>query len=294
MKPSDYPALFQKSDAVSIQQQECYLKASKAEFFFVFCAAVSGGFILTNVATCTTLAIITAVMLFFAFLSRLCIKIRKWDDNWFNTRAIAESVKTATWRYIMGAHPYQLNLSAVDVDKKFIEELDEIFRSHPEVHAVMASCSNGEKQISVRMKQIRALSLEERKKLYVPQRIIDQKHWYKRKSKLNEDQENLWFFIILGGEIVGIIVAVLLIFFPEVWFNPIGSITTLVAIFCAWIQIKKHSELSQAYSMAEHELTCIESLGEHVKDEKDFSDYIINAENAISREHTMWCAKRIN
>lgn len=295
MKYADYPCLFQKSDTASVQQQSNYILASKTEFTFVLLSALLGGFIIIgNVKTCVAFYVLTAIALFIAFITRIAIQLNRWDRKWFDTRAIAESVKTATWRYVMAVDPYQVSDSDKVADKKFVDDLDEIFKTRPEAHSAMASClTSGDKQISDRMKEIRNLSINDRKTIYVKQRVQDQKNWYKKKAKFNGDCDRLWFFRIMICEAVGVCVAVGLIFWPGAFLNPLGIVTTLTAVFCAWVQIKKHRELSQSYALAEQELTSIESLEGHVVTEENLMEYVVNTENAISREHTMWCAKRI-
>jgi len=75
-------------------------------------------------------------------------------------------------------------------------------------------------------------------------------------------------------------------------FSPIGFITTLASISVAWVEMKKFQELSQSYALAAQELASAESLMVHVDDQASLSTYVNDTENAISREHTMWCAKR--
>lgn len=295
MQYSDYPCLFQKSDTASVRQQNSYLTASKVEFVFVVLAALVGGFIFSgNPRICTFCAVLTAATLFFAFIARIIVQLTHWDKKWFDTRAIAESVKTATWRFIMAVDPYHKAVQDIETDKKFVDDLTEIFKARPEAHATIATClSKGDQQISSRMKEIRNLPIDDRKSIYLQQRINDQKDWYKKKAKFNADRDGLWFFVIMGCEVVGIIIAVIIVSFPSIILNPIGLVTTLTAVFCAWAQIKKHRELAQSYALAEQELASIASLASNVKTENELMEYVVNTENAISREHTMWCAKRI-
>jgi hypothetical protein len=295
MKHEDYPCLFQKSDTASIKQQSYYLIASKTEFTFVLLSAILGGLIICgNIKASVACLILTAIALFIAFIIRIVIQLNRWDRKWFDTRAIAESAKTATWRYVMAVDPYQVSDSDKQADKKFVNDLNEIFKMRPEAHlATASSLASVDKQITERMKEIRKLSVNDRKTIYVKQRVQAQKNWYKAKAKFNGDRDLLWFFRIIICEALGVCVAVGLIFLPGAFLNPIGVMTTLTAVFCAWVQIKKHRELSQSYALAEQELSSTESLAEHVHTETDLMEYVVNSENAISREHTMWCAKRI-
>ena len=191
----------------------------------------------------------------------------------------------------MATDPYSNNLSDKDVDIKFTQELKEIFSALPEAHSAMAACNILAQQISQRMKEIRSLSVEERIKIYLNQRILNQKNWYSSKSEINQKEHDNYFFLILGCEVIGIILAALMIKFNLV-INPVGFITTLAAIFTGWAQIKKFREQSQSYALAEQELLSAESLASHIKDELSLNEYIRDTENIFSREHTMWCAKR--
>jgi hypothetical protein len=74
--------------------------------------------------------------------------------------------------------------------------------------------------------------------------------------------------------------------------NPTGTFSTLAAAAMAWLQVKRYQELAQSYLLAAHELGLIEAQSLHVHTEVELSAFVANAENAISREHTMWVARR--
>ena len=59
-----------------------------------------------------------------------------------------------------------------------------------------------------------------------------------------------------------------------------------------WLQAKKHNELSSSYSLTAHEIILIKSEVNRIENEIDFSEYIMNCENAFSREHTQWFARK--
>jgi hypothetical protein len=39
-------------------------------------------------------------------IAKLANRLQRFDEHWFDGRAVAETVKSATWRYIMGVRPY--------------------------------------------------------------------------------------------------------------------------------------------------------------------------------------------
>lgn len=58
------------------------------------------------------------------------------------------------------------------------------------------------------------------------------------------------------------------------------------------VQAKKYRQLATAYSLAAHEITLIKHDSENAIDDKSLSEFVIDSENAFSREHTQWVAKK--
>lgn len=294
MTQSDYPCLFQSSDSSSLMEQKTYINLCRIDFSLIVLAAFFSGFSLNpNLKISKWCAFFALISLILSFCLKLIIKVGKWDKKWFDTRAIAESIKTATWRYIMGVEPYENSLSAEDADRKFVNKLGEILKSASKAFESLAKSVGSGQQISNRMREIRQMNMEGRKTIYLQERIKDQKDWHCRKAKYNSDKETMWFWVIIIVELLAIFAAIYILNTLNSTFNPIGTFTTLVVVFAAWNQTKKHGELSQSYTLATQELTSIESLAVHIKNEEGLSDYVRDTENAISKEHTMWCAKRV-
>ena len=294
MTKSDYPSLLQLSDSASLIEQKIYINLYRIDFALIVLAAFFSSFSLNpTLKICRWCALLALFALILNFGLKLIIQLCKCDRKWFVARAVAESVKTTTWRYITGAEPYEHSLSSKDVDRKFVNELNEILKSAPEAPESLSKGIRNGQQISNRMREIRQINMEGRKNIYLQQRIRNQKDWYNRKAKYNSNKETMWFWIIMSVEFLAILVAIYMLNTLSTVFNPIGIFTTLIVVFAAWNQIKKHRELSQSYTLAAQELTSIESLAIHIKDEEGLSNYVRNAENAISKEHTMWCAKRV-
>jgi len=294
MKCSDYPCLFQSSDSASLREQRSYINLCRIDFFLIVLAAFFSGFSLNPsfkiMKWCAILALISLILSIFL---KLIIKIGKWDKKWFDTRAVAESVKTVTWRYIMGVEPYENSISAEVLDRKFVNKLDEILKSASKAFGSLAKNIGSRQQISNRMREIRQMNIEDRKTIYLKQRIKDQKDWYSKKAKYNSDKETMWFWVTIIVELLAILTSIYIFNTLNNTFNPIGIFTTLIVVFTAWNQTKKHGDLSQSYAIAAQELISIESLAVYIKNEEKLSDYVRDTENAISREHTMWCAKRV-
>jgi len=64
------------------------------------------------------------------------------------------------------------------------------------------------------------------------------------------------------------------------------------AAAAAWLQTKDHANVAQAYAVAARELWAIEQRLGEPRDEREWADFVESAERAISREHTLWLARR--
>ncbi|HEL3238443.1 TPA: SLATT domain-containing protein [Stenotrophomonas maltophilia] len=60
----------------------------------------------------------------------------------------------------------------------------------------------------------------------------------------------------------------------------------------AYLQSKRYSELAASYALTAHEIGVVEEQLAQVKGEREFSLFVGDAENAFSREHTQWEARK--
>ena len=65
-----------------------------------------------------------------------------------------------------------------------------------------------------------------------------------------------------------------------------------VSAIVRWIQIKKFYELAIAYNFTANEISIIETKLDSLNTEQEFSKFVNEAEQAFSREHTQWIARR--
>jgi hypothetical protein len=128
--------------------------------------------------------------------------------------------------------------------------------------------------------------------MYVTDRISGQRRWYGNQAKLNRSAENKYFALIAFSQLCALVAAMALVEWPGSKIKLTGLFTSVAAAFIAWLQIKQHKELSQSYSVAELELSFIQEEAQFVKNDRELSNFVADAENAISREHTLWIARR--
>ena len=279
---SDLPALFNAADTASLNAQTLYLRLFKFNLLSLALAAVISG-----VSQNSFTAWSTAIVLVISGMLTVALYIIHPEKEWYDGRAIAESVKMRTWQYIMGASHYGINSS----------EADQLFIS--DMKAILDDCktdltgqfSDGD-QITAKMKKIRTLDIGSRKNIYLSERIHDQMKWYSRKARTNSSAAKCYFAIILVGQVLAIAAAFLMIQYPQAPFNPAAGFLAAAGGFMAWVQAKQYKQLSESYSVTATELGFIASLASGIDTELQLADFVVDSENAISREHTLWIAKR--
>lgn len=231
----------------------------------------------------TLLLVVVAGLFVFKIVKRL-------DQDWYRCRALAESVKTSTWRFSMRAHPFE-DMSSIETPKaNFRNLLRDILQANGHIAANLETPVT--EQVTDSMVELRKLPLDERMDYYVKNRIDNQRTWYSKKSKVNKNALTFW----VAATIVLYIIAAISLNAEQLglpWatlaFDPLIVVVTSAL---GWLQMKRHGELMASYNLTAHEIGIIRGNSELVKTEDELSDFINEAELAFSREHTQWVARR--
>ncbi len=288
LKCDTLPGLYQSADKASLKAQSSYFFSLKSYLFLLVLAAfVSFTFPkdLYGALVSASLFLITLGILIF-------LRVSRPDDLWYNGRAVAESVKTISWRWCMRAEPYQDCENIELVSKQFINDQQAILRQNRSLSEALDSNSGINDPISSAMKQIRSLSTIERLEIYKKQRIDNQSNWYAIKSQFNKRRAKQWFWISVLFHSIAIGMLLYRINAPLLLL-PVEVIATAAGAVLTWLQAKKHNELNSSYALAAHEIVLIKGEALSIETENKLSEFVINSENAFSREHTQWTARKV-
>lgn len=285
-----YPALYQAADASSVAGQAAYRRLVQTELAFVLGGAVFAVLGAFWSGLGPLLPGLSALSLLGAIATKLVNRQSGSDQRWFDGRAVAETVKTESWRYMMRLTPYDSDATA---DDRLALDLMGAIRARPNLQLALNVLSDDPHQISDEMRSARTLPLEGRRTLYLKERLSDQASWYRRRALSNQANGRRWFWLSLAGQAAAAAFAFTSIFETTL---PLPSLVGLFAALAtsatAWTQLGRHDELSKSYALAYQELLMIRTLGEKVSTEEALDRLVTDGENAISREHTMWMAKR--
>ncbi len=291
LSDTDLPPLYHAADKSSTEAQTQFLRATRIRLFGLLGAALFGLFTWkfgsspidwsgVVAASCFAVALVVE-----GFLYRF-----RPERTWYEGRAAAESVKTLSWRYGVGGEPFNVGVDTEPrVADLFLERLRSLFEVIKDLDLVAPTTSD--EQITRGMRSARASSLAERKAIYERGRVADQQSWYQAKANWNKVHATRWTGAMLAIEIVGVILGIL---------KAVGTIEgdlltfsgVIVATMTAWLQTKQYRTLATAYTVTALELASVRSKIAEQHGEADWAKFVNDAEEAFSREHTLWKASR--
>ena len=292
MTRQEYPALFCAADKASTAAQRTSLLLTRQTLVLLVLGAGSAAVSSEFDSVRTGFAIASAVCLASSLALCIYLKILTPEQIWYGGRAVAESVKSMAWRYMMDADPYPIDLLPAEVDQAFVAELRSIVKERQQLAFGLGGEFTEQPQITMRMRDVRSATLEQRRSTYVAERISDQRNWYGQQAESSRSKSNIYFALIILSQFLGLATASMLIARPDSNLKFVGLFTSIASALIAWLQIKQHKEQAQSYSIAELELGFIQQEAQYIADDLALSDFVGDAENAISREHTLWVARR--
>lgn len=287
LEESDFPALYNASDKASLEAQGNYFRALRLYLVLLVLAAFVSFYWPLHVY-----GAISSAALFLITLGILVwLKMRKPEETWYNGRAVAESVKTRTWRWVMRADPYDREISEDQAQRELLSDLKAIFDQNRSLSDSLEWVPELGGAISEKMISLRNLPWEDRLKIYKTDRIDNQSVWYSKKSLLNKRRAKQWFIVSALLHLLAVLMLLYRIKEPSTSL-PIEVAAAAAGAILTWVQAKKHIELNSSYALAAYEIIHIKAESVSVRDERHLSEFVINSESAFSREHTQWSARK--
>ncbi|MFI6447959.1 DUF4231 domain-containing protein [Kitasatospora sp. NPDC050543] len=215
------------------------------------------------------------------------------QGRWYEARAAAESVKTLAWKYAVRARPFDGEADSVVAENGYLLQVADVLKAFEDPAVVPPGAVP---EITDEMRRVRASALVARRTLYLRTRVEGQRTWYRSRADACESQSVSWglgtaALIIVGGAAA---VAQALGALPV---HAFGACSAAAASVIAWTQLKQLRPLASAYQLAAREL---ENVGMQLSDldlsasdaETRWARLAAEAEDAVSREHTTWRARR--
>jgi len=286
MTEADFPALYRAADAASNSAQSAFLRAQQLNFVLLV-----GGAVCALLEPTRELAIASAVYFLASLVVYAYIQQQDFQAIWYRARALAESVKTAAWRLVMGAQPFDQEDEGVRLEA-FRQLLSELLRQNQGIGKHLVGEWSSADQVTPALLDTMRAGFQVKKQVYLKHRIDDQRQWYTTKSVSNERSSRHFFALICAAYGSAIVLLLVKIASPDLKYLPIEVFAVVATSLIAWKQLKRFDELSSAYSLTAHELGVIKSRFSAVEGRGALAAFVSDAENAFSREHTQWAARR--
>lgn len=285
MQTTDFPGFYQSADKLSGDAQKHFFSALLGNLALLVMAAVVSVINYPHWGC----AVAQVLLLLGALASSVYLAWKRPERVWYSCRAVAESIKTMTWRYVSRAEPFDKNDSA---DRQLLlDRLNEVVRQNPGVSEKSISHISAP-PITVTMKQLRAGDFPTRCDTYIKFRINDQLEWYKRKAEFNAKAAKWFFTALILANAFAVLCAAIKIANLQFQYFPTDVLIAIAAGLLTWMQAKRFTELSASYALTANEIVLIREEAESLMDEEGLSKFVGDAENAFSREHTQWEARK--
>lgn len=294
MKEKDFPNYYIAGDHASLVAQKLYTIYVRLDLFLMVLSATLTIYNFQSEESKKIIYIISGIVMLIAIIFSLIIKNKKYEDIWYRGRALAESVKTLTWRFMTKSEYFENSLTNEEAKSRFNQRIRELHEEFKDLHSFLKAKNLSLPVITDEMEKIRNLDLTSRKEFYLKNRIDNQIKWYSNKADTNKARYEGWFWGVIVTQILALMSIGYLVINPDCNFNFVGLFTTLSASFFGWLQLKKYQENKEAYTTATSELTLIKQEAEFINTEEKFKVFVLDSENAMSREHTLWLAQKRN
>ncbi|GAA1980500.1 DUF4231 domain-containing protein [Kitasatospora viridis] len=296
------PELFRLADSASALGQRLAVTLARWQLVLLITAAAAGAVGRRSADWLAAAACLGAAGLA-ARLGR-----RQPQALWYEGRAAAESVKTLAWKYAVRADAYQpppqqRQQPTQDAEGAYRRQLDGLLAGFGDgaggpgaALPAGAAGAAGPAAVTTAMRELREQPLAVRRAVYLRERVAAQRDWYRAKAAYCGRAGRATELLGVALPLLGLALAVCRAL-GALPVDALGPVATLAAAVTAWAQLRQYRPLAAAYRLAAGELDQVtEQLGRldpgAAGAEELWARLARDAEDAVSREHTTWQARR--
>jgi hypothetical protein len=275
------PRLYVAAEEVSARGQRRFRQMTMATLALLLVAAVGG--LVEHAWAGWVSAVAFALSLGLTALR----SYQNAEQGWYDGRAGAESAKSVTWKYAVGGAPFGIGVADAEalLEQTLRGLVAELGRLRSAVTAAAAASDVAP------LSALRAEPLGVRVATYRDQRLEDQRGWYAGRAADHRATGRRWQLAMIAFEILGIAGAVLK-GLDVVEVDLLSLFATGAAAAAAWLAATDVLSTARAYDFAALELESVLVAAAAVDDEPSWATFVADAEQTMSREHTMWLARR--
>lgn len=236
---------------------------------------------------------VVTLLFVLSMIVRLIYSLARFDSKWYGYRAVVESMKRLSWLYTMRAGEFGVEDHLAEIQLR--SRLAAIVVASNVKPYTSTVSDDVDASIPSSMSSTRRHGWQSRRATYLADRLDNQRAWYQRRARFNENASRAMTALMLIIQVIGIALALrLLETSTDASFGVpiIAFLVVLVSGTMAWLQAKQYSELVGPYSTARSELDQLREAVQASSTEAEFLSAIEHTEFAISREHVSWLANR--
>jgi hypothetical protein len=286
---AEFPALVRAAETAALRGCGKYLSLFRSNLVVLVAAALIGAILIPNAQWQRVASTASATLFAFSVVLGIFVRFSGNQQHWYHERAMAESAKSMTWKYLMGADPYSTTHEPLTADQLFLEDLQGILR---QTRDLAGTDLDADPQITQAMRHVRQSEVAARLELYRVCRISRQRQWYTKKATESRNAGNVFYLGFLLCQGMAFVFAVLRVAHVGLGLNLPGVFAALATSIIAWHELLKYQEVAQSYVLAAQDLGFVEARVDGIKSQEELAQFVSDAENAISREHTLWRARR--
>jgi hypothetical protein len=285
-----FPSLYRAADVASAKAQRRYLRWIATNIVLMIVGAGIGSMPVAGDEGRQAVRSVSATCLILSLGVSGLLAAGKWERTWFAARAVAESVKSLSWKFVAGSEPFPSAMKDTDAEFALLGAMRELLKARPHLGPSLRSEHGG--QITPVMSKLRAAPPAEIRDAYDAERVEEQRRWYAGKAATNAKSRTTWFALFVAFQSLAVVFSVRFALNPSATWPAPALFTTLASTAAAWGQVKRFQEHAQAYGYAADELSMISTRSRQVATRADLGRFVNDAETAISREHSSWVARR--
>lgn len=293
LKPHELPLLYRSAGAAAIRIRRTHSSLLGFSYLALVLAGAASTAALTFAQYSTPLQLGSAALFGSALVAILIIELAGLGRKSFGTRALAESIRSISWRYMAKAAPFQVGLSAHEAENRFLASLRVILNARESLK-VLPRLEPSSAEITEQMRYVRALPAGARAATYFSARINRQKTVYSALAADSRGQTRIAAFLTLFSLAAGAVTAGLTALQPEIDLPVLPALGMIATASLGWGSYRRAQELTSSHRLTAYELGLIAARQQFVNNDQDLSMLATDAENAIAKEYTLWAARRIS
>lgn len=254
---SDMPEVVRALDMAAIRLQRAYQRAASAQLLLFLLASILSS--ISWIRGRLDAALLGAALCFgLAIAVQIGINMFGWEERWKDIRRGTEQVSSLVYTYAFGGEPFSLvQGDPKAADLALVEAVAITLSRLPTLESRLSVTGKGaESDISMGMRAVRAMSLNDRIASYVSSRVEDQGMWYRRRAMLYRRRATLWNALTLSIQAIAL-GALIAQGFGMLRASVFGVASAIGGAGAAYAQNRQYRTLGREYALNAHKLAAM-------------------------------------